>query len=424
MPVTQVGLRPVPVIRDGDGPGVLVNRDLTNSVLVGTDSSIVGDNINSVSILDALVGIPYDGTQDIYACTITATPVAVDYIQGGQNWNPSPAQSAQQIAALGLSLEATQQVVKGNTLATATNVASLPTSGLSTDAHLTAVTTPLAQTTDIKALHATGQTVAVEVSNTGVPLLTNSLLVKNQGAISQSPGVVSQSATFGITQIGYEILLTIYATGNFSSFYHIGLSWFDSGTGVQTAQEDYWFVPGTAVGTPHTIIGRGPTKGNQLVITSEVPSASSVSVTHLYTVFQNSRVYTSDRWRTLVFNVAGVTATDATPGTNLIASTNTSVNAGATLTRVLPFYHGTAKVYVSTTSGLADGRLEVTQIADWTGGSLPLNADTANFKTDSNGLIYAEVNLPKSQCELALTNSNAAAKTFGVTMVANELMVN
>ena len=123
MPETNVGLQPNRVIMAGDGPGVLVNRDLINTVILGLSNTITGDNPNSVSVLDPLVGIPFSGDTDIWAATITNAPVTVDYILGALAWNPSPGQQAAQLAAIAASTAATA----ANTAATETAVAGVNT---------------------------------------------------------------------------------------------------------------------------------------------------------------------------------------------------------------------------------------------------------------------------------------------------------
>jgi len=110
---SNITTKPVPVITAGDGPGVLVNRDPVNQVFVGPDTGIFGGNINSVSVLDPLVGIPFPGDTDLYAVAPpgVASVMAVDYIVGAQNWSPSPQQVAAAlqtgIFTVGISLQPT-----------------------------------------------------------------------------------------------------------------------------------------------------------------------------------------------------------------------------------------------------------------------------------------------------------------------------
>lgn len=397
----------------------LVNNDIVNSVWLSDKAAVAPGDSDAIEI-PALGSAPLDTNATTYFVTM-GPKVQCLIMPGTGGWTASPSKIQLSLNALGLAKDTTVQAVN-TTLGN-------PSQDGSTQAITTTLGTPPQKSdvvlvgTNVNALN-TG--IPNNIAATGVPLLTSSALVKNQGAISQNPGVISQSATFAITQIGYEINLQIWATGNFLSFYHIGLSWFDSGTGLQTGQEDYWLVPGTGSGAnAHVILGRGATKGNQLVVTSEVPASSSVAVTHQYTILQNSRIYNSDRWRTIQFVAAGQTGTATDPTTGAIASTNANVNgAGTVLGRFLPFYHGLAKVTMSTTSGGTDGDLSLVQVADWSqaGANLP-NLTVYHAKTNSSGLLYDEVTFPKSQLQAAITNNNAAAKTFGLSIIASEQQV-
>jgi hypothetical protein len=367
-------------------PGVLVNRDLVNNAFIGPDESILGGNLNVASILDALTGIPFDGTADVFACTNGPT-VSLDYIENGSAWQPSPALSAQQIAALGLAKD------------TSVNAPAYgpPTAGN--------VTTDLPN----------------GIAATGVPLLTGSTLVKNQGPVSQAPGATSNSATFGIKQIGYEILLTVFATGNFLSFYHLTLTWFDSATTLQTGQEDYWFVPGTGSGVNAAIFyGTGPSKGDQLVITSAVPAGSSVNVTHQYVVLQNSRIWIEPNWETIQFNSAGAIGTSADPTAGLLGGSSLSVGALTSSSRILPFFNGLVDIWANTGSGIADADFQIVDYADTSvvpGGSA---APVWEARTNANGFLFAsQVALPAGQCQMILTNNNASGRTLAFTVVAS-----
>src|SRR5262249_45419470 len=124
----SVGTNPVIVVRKGDGPGVLVNRDILNSVFIGPDTSISQGNLNSASTLDALVGVPVDGKEDIYACTDIGIPaVSLDFIKHAKSWNPSPLQQAQQLIAAGLAKDTTLQAqTSGGTIANEISTAGVP----------------------------------------------------------------------------------------------------------------------------------------------------------------------------------------------------------------------------------------------------------------------------------------------------------
>lgn len=89
MSIILVSERPNPVVRAGDGPGILYNRDPAVPLYIGSDTSIVNGNLNSASILDPLSSIFVGGDTDIWACApVGTTPdnaIAVDFIHSGRS---------------------------------------------------------------------------------------------------------------------------------------------------------------------------------------------------------------------------------------------------------------------------------------------------------------------------------------------------
>lgn len=396
------------IVQAGSGGQVnIYNGDIVNVLLVSPSPT---PSLSNSLPIQPLTNATIDGTKAQYASALSGTCSQVT-VGAASQLSPSPAQIAAQIQALGLATEATQQLVNNNVTGVAKDT--------SVNGVIPAVNNPAfgpSKDTTVAGLN-TG--IPNNIATTGVPLLTKSTLVKNQAAVSQNAGTVNQSATFSMGQIGYEIFLNIFCTtGNFLSFYHLGLSWFDSATGIQTGQEDYWFVPGSGAGAnSHSIIGSGPTKGDQLIITSEVPATSSAAVTHSYVVLQNSRVYAEDNFETIVFNPAGVTgaSTDMTAG--ILAASSFSVPANSVGTRLMPFFNGNVSLWFSSTSGLADLDVQIVTFAD----ALQVGGTTPTFfeqRTNANGFGFAsQVSLPAVQCQVQLNNTNAAAKTIAFTAI-------
>lgn len=95
----------------GQGPGIIVNRDLVNSALLGNYNGF--NTWQEPSILDALTFVQFSGDSDVYGTAQTAT-LTVDVMPDMQNWAPSPGQAAASIAAIGLATAANQ--VAQNTL--------------------------------------------------------------------------------------------------------------------------------------------------------------------------------------------------------------------------------------------------------------------------------------------------------------------
>lgn len=89
MSIVFVNERPNPIVRAGDGPGILFNRSSTLPLYIGSDSSIVNGNYNSASILDPMSSVFIGGDVDIWACAPVGTSVdnaiPVDYIHSGRS---------------------------------------------------------------------------------------------------------------------------------------------------------------------------------------------------------------------------------------------------------------------------------------------------------------------------------------------------
>lgn len=114
MSVTYVNERPLPLIRSGDGPGTLFNRDTTRPVYIGSNSSILEGNFNSASILDPRASMHLEGGMEVWVCApVGTTPdnaVAVDYISSGRSEHfVSPDVLAPQLQTISDNADATGQ---------------------------------------------------------------------------------------------------------------------------------------------------------------------------------------------------------------------------------------------------------------------------------------------------------------------------
>ena len=277
MPVVQVGNSPVRVITAGDPPGVLVNRDIANTVIIGPDVSIAGNNPTSASILDPLIGIPFDGTTDLYAATIASGKTAVtDYIENALNWNPSPLMVAEQISASGVSL-----------LSAATEV-----------------------------VNRQSQVIAASGTDNG-------------GA-----------ASFPITQTGYEIGLNIAVNaGSTKPAATVLLTWSDSVSG-QVVDTQKWILSGASSGGGQQYIGTGPTSGDTLTVAvTNLDTVNSI--TYSFTLTQNSRLYARHDWRQLTNNtVPNISNGQSDQLTGQLIHASVSVGAAGQQSRVVPLYSG------------------------------------------------------------------------------------
>jgi len=112
MTLYNVGtLHAVQLIRGGDGPALIINRDTANTLYIGQDNGVASRvNQNSdISVIDPLGSMSFAGNIDIWGISAVGTLV-IDVQSDALVWAPSPAQIAQQISQL-----STQLANTGNT---------------------------------------------------------------------------------------------------------------------------------------------------------------------------------------------------------------------------------------------------------------------------------------------------------------------
>lgn len=254
--------RPVPIVQSGDGPTVIVNRDLTNTVLYG-DASIASQNTNSYAVIDPLGSITVDGTSDIYAIPLTGKPT-IDVIPGASNWVPSPAQVAAQINALGLAKDTTLTGVNTTLGTPAQQVAPVILAQLGSVLGAPA------------ALNIVPGTPFLALNNVDVSLY-NSYDINAYG-FAQSPGAVNSSIVL-----------------------QIQLQWFDElVSGIPVFEEDWWIWAGRAapVSGSNTLSGCGPMHGRYMTVNVfSVITAANNSTLQYINIFGSSRVVPSSDWR-------------------------------------------------------------------------------------------------------------------------------
>lgn len=89
MAIVWINEKPLPIVRAGDGPGILYNRDTTRPLYIGNDSSIVHGNVNSASILDPLASIFVEGDVDVWMSapvgTLPDNAIPLDFIHTGRS---------------------------------------------------------------------------------------------------------------------------------------------------------------------------------------------------------------------------------------------------------------------------------------------------------------------------------------------------
>lgn len=137
---------------------------------------------------------------------------------------------------------------------------------------------------------------AAEIASQGVPLLTRSQLIANQTFTNLGHGLSTGTPNLVVTQPGYEIIVNPkFPAGTTNPFVEINLQWTDSGSGAGVAN-DVFYVPGCIDAHGFVVTGRGPSKGDRLVVgVTNLDTAQSVTCT--VEVLVNSRVYPTDVWR-------------------------------------------------------------------------------------------------------------------------------
>jgi len=79
MPQFQIGKSPYKIVAEGDPPGVIINRDLTDVVNWGATQE---DCTSDPSSLDPYASFPVDGSTDIWVVCNSANGALVDYVHG------------------------------------------------------------------------------------------------------------------------------------------------------------------------------------------------------------------------------------------------------------------------------------------------------------------------------------------------------
>lgn len=396
--------------------GALVNLDVTtNSILVGPDQGAMFTGNPECFVLGALNSVMMDATRDWWAIALTGNPV-VAFMEGATNWNPSPAQVQEQLNALGLATEATQLQVSGHTQTTATNVATVNTTlGVPAQTHdINQVNTTLgvpAQTADVGALHAPGSTIAVESSNTGVPLLrfANNLASTTSGVLppSTTQTLVNNLA---VTQPSFEMVLWVqFALAPAQPFGRVIISWKDS-TGNFLTQADSIVVPG-GTGAFAIFYITGPIRGEFMKVQLQNLDAAN-TMTYEFTVNQTSHVY--EEMRILEVNgvaIAGFTRPGLDPTTGVLGSVGTSITPTNTISRLPCVWAGAAMIAVDNQAGGNACKVTLSDPGGNGASSLYNTSGTAVFFSSAvaaGATTNTEVALPNGPVLINVTNEGAA----------------
>lgn len=242
------------------------------------------------------------------------------------------------------------------------------------------------------------------IASTGVPLLTgiNSL---GSGTLTLPVNTSEPLLTAPISQIGYDAQISVSSL-NGPTYLNVTVNWNDSGAGgALVEQQNYWIVAGPSA-DPHVVSLSGPSRGDTINVNV---FGYNNTITIGFSFAQTSRVYPKHDMRTLgTFFGQGVTVTDGqdVPGQILAYAQHTVPLSGGTYVVWLPLYTGRVTVKLHTASGANDLQATIASTAD------QLVAQTVfDAETNSQGsATITDVYLPRAQCQLTLTNNNAAGK--------------
>lgn len=407
--------RPVLLVREGDGPTLIVNRDITNAVLYG-EQSIASGNVNEYSVLDPLGSITVDGTSDIYAIPNAGTPT-LDVVQGAGAWSASPAQIALQMNALGLAKDTTVQTTNTNTtgLAKDTTLTGVNTTlSLGTNPNLVTINSTLgipAQTADV-----TGLTV------NGIPLLrgTTQLGQASAQTLAAATTATLLNGTL-IVKPSFESVfkLNLPAAAGTIPFAILGVGWQDAVTGLQVGFKQYVLTAGNGPANAILVYLSGPCRGNQIVLTlKNLDPAQTLTYSWLFNV--TSHVYSVDRLLqpsytggVITFNVPG-----GNPSKGVLVMTQASVPATGNITRLLAASNAKCSVLFDNSTVNACNLILQDPGTLYDGGTATQNIVRFNHAVNQSA-VY-EFQMPNGPVNMVIQNTAAGAVSPGVAIMIKE----
>lgn len=382
MTTIPVGLQPIQALPPlGDNSSVVIyNQDLTNVIYASYSRWFQPGAANSVPI-QPLTFATLSARRAIYLGATTAVLPAVVVPEGTQ-LQPSPAQIAAQISALGLATLSEQ--INQNT--------SIPNN----------------------------------ISTTGVPLLTQSTVLLNLGAQGIAASGSFQSSQIATNQIGYELLLVpaYPVTNGNNPFIYVVVGWWDSISGLLVDKQSFVTCVNshTGINSLPTRI-KGPSKADQVQITIyNQDTTQGIGCTIVLTA--NSRVLSQDYidWPVdqsengASIIIPGHTlAGTILPDTRTIAiASNTSLAASAQDGWLIPPHSGVAYLNILE-SGVAAGNIAVS----WQ----PLPSSIYSTPTpwlvndvlgagDPDKLNYPQVIMPNAPTQLNIKNNGTVPANY------------
>jgi hypothetical protein len=371
--------------RLGDVSVTLYNQDLTNVVYASYQQWFAPGQGNSIPI-QPLGSITISAAKAIYVGSLVSGVLPLLVLPQGSNIQPSPAQIAAQINALGLAKETTQ----------------------------------LSQTS--------GATIATDIAAAGTPpLIRKQVLAQASNATISTAGSTT-IGPFTFTQPSYDFTIISTSVVATVTYLSVIFTWTDSASGFVVGRETYWMFPATSTsGQPHTVCGKGPSKADTLSVQF---TASTNNVTVSYALMQTSKTFGRDYWATVTPLTSGTVFASGLPTVTMdpsglfLASMSDALGIGASIAYTMPLYVGQVALMSGSSSSAADG---VVNILDQSSGAgaLPKTPFVVRGLTNlGSGIGYQpNVALPRAQCNIQSTNNNAAGKTLTATVCAQEVQV-
>lgn len=232
---------------------------------------------------------------------------------------------------------------------------------------------------------------------------------------------------FSIYHPGYEIQLNVATLAGTANIVSVELKWYDSTFGAIMHDETYYFYSGNLNG--HLIHGRGPSKGDRLVVVITNHDAVN-QVTVSYTLLQTDRVFTREFWTTITNGgiapvFPGFTALNHNIAGNLVGTFAMLVPANTTEDLMMPFYTGTIRL-MGTCPGAAVGTMQwlILPSADPSAAAnysyKGTNGQAGNSPFGVGSLYQGDIALPRSQARLQVVNTTAGAQNITAVLIAQE----
>lgn len=388
IPVTLRPTQAIPALGQ-DITVTLYNTDITNNAYVSYQRWFNPGATNSIPIRP-LQSIPFTANKPLYIAGVVTGQAVVLVVPGGTTIQPSPADAAASINALGLAKD------------TSVNA---PGYGPST----------LAQ-------QVTQQTaIPANIATTGAPLLVLPQNLTNTTATSVASGGTTTLGPFSFNQIGYEITVSCHTAAVAPTYCRVLMNWTDSNTGTVIDRQTWWIIPGSDATTNlHIVKGYGPTEGNQITIS--LSAYNNTVIFDQVLMNQDSRIFVRHDWRTYQLNALGGglgSPPQDLAGMILLAAQPSTVATGAHTTNYTGLFSGKVQVWAHTSSNTTDCVTTLNAIADQTVGIVSPNI--IQFTTGGDGNANIQLYIPRSQLQVVQTNNNAASKSLNVNITMTDI---